>query len=300
MDSINQYLNEISRHPLLTPTEEIEYSRQVQAMLALQEQQPDASTYDREQRMIVRRGQRAKERMIVRNLRLVVIIAKKYTKRCTTLSLLDLVQEGSLGLNRAVEKFDPTRGYKFSTYAYWWVRQSINRGLQDSDRMIRLPLHCQETVMKARAYMTRQLAVTGHTPTLAECAEHLEIAPDQLQRSLTMAQDVCSLNAPAGQDSDKSFIIDLIPDARSFQEDDPYLLERDILMDAIETLNERDKDIIKRRNGLNGCKQETLAAIAKDYDVSRERIRQQEKKAINKVRQMIGPITAAKLRDGSM
>ena len=297
MDSVNQYLNEIARHPLLTPTEEIEYSRQVQAMLALQEQQPDASTYDRQQRMIIRRGQRARERMVVRNLRLVVVIAKKYTKRCTTLDLLDLVQEGALGLNRAVEKFDPTRGYKFSTYAYWWVRQSINRGLQDRDRIIRLPVHRQETVIKARAYMTRQFALTGHTPTLAECAEHLQIAPDELQRSLVMAQEVCSLNAPAGMDNDKSSIIELIPDPTSLQEEDPYLLERDILMDAIETLNESDQEVLQRRNGLNGCQQETLAAIAKDRGLSRESVRQQHSKALNKVRQVIGRITAAKLRD---
>ena len=300
MDSVNQYLNEIARHPLLTPTEEIEYSRQVQAMLAPQEQQPDASTYTREQRMIIRRGQRARERMVVRNLRLVVVIAKKYTKRCTTLDLLDLVQEGALGLNRAVEKFDPTRGYKFSTYAYWWVRQSINRGLQDRDRIIRLPVHRQETVIKARAYMTRQLALTGQTPTLARCAEHLQTTPEELQRSLVMAQEVCSLNAPAGMDNDKSSIIELIPDPSSLQEEDPYLLERDILMDAIETLNESDQEVLQRRNGLNGCQQETLAAIAKDRGLSRESVRQQHSKALNKVRQVIGRITAAKLRDDAM
>ena len=300
MDSINQYLNEIARHPLLTPTEEIELSRQVQAMMTLQEQQPDASTYDRKQRMIVRRGQRAREHMVVRNLRLVVTIAKRYTKRCTTLDLLDLVQEGALGLNRAVDKFDPTRGYKFSTYAYWWVRQSINRSLQDRDRIIRLPVHRQEKVIRCRAFMTRMLATTGRMPTLAECAAHLEITEDELQTSLTMAQDVCSLNAPAGQDSDKSAIIDLIPDPTSLGEEDPYLLERDILHDAINMLSEDEQDLVRRFNGLGGQPKATLGQLGKERGISREAIRQKHSKAMNKVRQMIGRLTAAKMRDGAI
>lgn len=296
MDSINQYLNEIARHPLLTPTEEIELSRQVQAMMALQEQQPDASTYDRKQRMVIRRGQRAREHMVVRNLRLVVTIAKRYTKRCTTLSLLDLVQEGALGLNRAVDKFDPTRGYKFSTYAYWWVRQSINRSLQDRDRMIRLPVHRQETVIKARAFMTRQLTLTGRTPTIAECAAHLEIAPDELQRSLFMAQDVCSIDANASHDTNKSTIIDLIPDPASLEREDPFLLDRDILMDAINSLDDEDRELVCRRNGLDGLEQATLNTLAKESGVSREAIRQQHSKAMNKVRQRIGGIMVEEWR----
>lgn len=287
MDSVNQYLQEIARHPLLTPAEEIQYSRQIQAMLTLRSEQPDQSTYTREQRMIVRRGQRAKERMITRNLRLVVVIAKRYTKRCTTMELLDLIQYGNIGLDRASELFDPSRGYKFSTYAYWWIRQSIARGLQDSDRMIRLPVHRQEKVIKARAYMTRQMALTGRTPTLAECAEALDLDPKDLEVSLFMAQDVASLDAPASHDPNKSAILELIPDQNSLHQDDDFMLERDILADVLNTLDDDERDIICRYNGLSGHDKTTLRALGEDYGVSRERIRQRHVKAMNKLRQRI-------------
>ena len=287
MDSINQYLNEISRHPLLTPTEEIEYSRQVQAMLALQEQQPDASTYDREQRMTVRRGQRAKERMIVRNLRLVVMIAKKYQKRCTSMELLDLIQFGNIGLNRASELFDPSCGYKFSTYAYWWIRQSISRGLQDSDRMIRLPVHRYDKVMRANAYMNKQLATTGKMPTLAECAAALELDPEDLQTSLQMAQDVFSLDAPAGNNVDKSDLIDLVADEASLHQDDDFLMERDLLADVINTLEQDEREMICHYHGIYGYKKLTLGALGQQRGISRQALGQKLQKAMNKIRQRI-------------
>jgi len=287
MDSVNQYLNEISRHPLLTPAEEIQYSRQIQTMLALKAEHPDPSTYTREQQIIIRRGQRAKERMITRNLRLVVVIAKRYTKRCTTMELLDLIQFGNIGLDRATELFDPSRGYKFSTYAYWWVRQAINRGLQDSDRIIRLPVHRQEKVIKARAYMARQLALTGRTPTLAECAAHLGIEVEDLEISLFMAQDVASLDAPAASNPDKSSILTLIPDQASLHRDDEFMLERDILADVLNTLEPDERDIICRYNGLPGHEKTTLRQLGEDYGVSRESIRQRHTRAMNKLRQRI-------------
>jgi len=287
MDSINQYLNEISRHPLLTPTEEIEYSRQVQAMLALQEQQPDASTYDREQRMTVRRGQRAKERMIVRNLRLVVMIAKKYQKRCTSMELLDLIQFGNIGLNRASELFDPSCGYKFSTYAYWWIRQSISRGLQDSDRMIRLPVHRYDKVMRANAYMNKQLATTGKMPTLAECAAALELDPEDLQTSLQMAQNVFSLDAPAGNNVDKSDLIDLVADEASLHQDDDFLMERDLLADVINTLEQDEREMICHYHGIYGYKKLTLGALGQQRGISRQALGQKLQKAMNKIRQRI-------------
>ena len=287
MDSVNQYLNEISRHPLLTPAEEIQYSRQIQAMLALKAEHPDPSTHTREQRFIIRRGQRAKERMITRNLRLVVIIAKKYTKRCTTMELLDLIQHGNIGLDRASELFDPSRGYKFSTYAYWWIRQSIARGVQDNDRMIRLPVHRQEKVIKARAYMTRQLTMTGRVPTLAECAAHLGVEVDDLEISLFMAQDVASLDAPASQNPDKSPILTLIPDEASLHQDDDFLLERDILADVLNTLDDDEREIICRYNGFAGYEKATLRALGEERGVSRESIRQRHTRAMNKLRQRI-------------
>lgn len=298
MDPVADYLKQIGRHPLLTATEEIEYSRQIQAMLAVQAEHPDTTTHTRQQRSIIRRGQRAKERMIVCNLRLVVTIAKKYIKRCTTMEMLDLVQDGNMGLSRATELFDPARGYKFSTYAYWWIRQSISRGLQDRDRMIRLPIHRHDKVIKARAYMNHQQALTGKIPTLAEVAEAIGADPHDLQVSLVMAQDVCSLDAKASGNSDHSPIMDLIPDQSTLQQDDEFLLERDILHDAINMLSEDEQDIVRRYNGLGGQPKVTLGQLGQERGVSREAIRQKHTKAMNKVRQQIGRLISARLRDG--
>ena len=297
MDPVADYLKQIGRHPLLTATEEIEYSRQIQAMLALQAEHPDATTYTRQQRVVIRRGKRAKERMIVCNLRLVVTIAKKYLKRCTTLEMLDLVQDGNMGLSRATELFDPSRGYKFSTYAYWWIRQSISRGLQDRDRIIRLPIHRHEKVVKAKAYMNHQQAITGKIPTIAECAEAIGIEIEDLQTSLVMAQDVCSLDSRAAGNADHSPIIDLIPDQSSLHQDDDYLLERDILHDAINMLSEDEQDIVRKYNGLGGEPKVTLSELGRERGVSREAIRQKHTKAMNKVRQQIGKLTSSRLRD---
>jgi len=298
MDPVADYLKQIGRHPLLTATEEIEYSRQIQSMLAVQAEHPDATTHTRQQRVTIRRGQRAKERMIVCNLRLVVTIAKKYLKRCTSMEMLDLVQDGNIGLSRATELFDPSRGYKFSTYAYWWIRQSISRSLQDRDRMIRLPIHRHDKVVRARAFMNYQQALTGKKPTIAECAAAIGVDPDDLQSSLVMAQDVCSLDSKASGCDDRSPIIDLIPDQSSLQEHDPYLLERDILHDAINMLSEEEQDIVRRYNGLGGQPKVTLTQLGKERGVTREAIRLKHTKAMNKIRQQIGQITSARLRDG--
>jgi RNA polymerase primary sigma factor len=298
MDPVADYLKQIGRHPLLTATEEIEYSRQIQAMLAVQADHPDPATHTHQQRVIVRRGLRAKERMIVRNLRLVVTVAKKYLKRCTSLEMLDLVQDGNMGLARATELFDPSRGYKFSTYAYWWIRQSISRGVQDRDRMIRLPIHRHEKVVKARAFMNHQLAMTGRMPTIAECAAAIGAQPEDLQASLVMAQDVCSLDAKAAGDSGNSPIMDLIPDQASLQREDQYLIEREILQDAINMLSEDEQDLVRRYNALDGREKVTLSQLAKERGVSREAIRQKHTKAMNKVRQQIGRLASERLRDG--
>jgi RNA polymerase primary sigma factor len=298
MDPVADYLKQIGRHPLLTATEEIEYSRQIQAMLAVQADHPDPASRTHQQRVIVRRGLRAKERMIVRNLRLVVTVAKKYLKRCTSLEMLDLVQDGNMGLARATELFDPSRGYKFSTYAYWWIRQSISRGVQDRDRMIRLPIHRHEKVVKARAFMNHQLAMTGRMPTIAECAAAIGAQPEDLQASLVMAQDVCSLDAKAAGDSGNSPIMDLIPDQASLQREDQYLIEREILQDAINMLSEDEQDLVRRYNALDGREKVTLSQLAKERGVSREAIRQKHTKAMNKVRQQIGRLASERLRDG--
>ena len=296
MDPVADYLKQIGRHPLLTATEEIEYSRQIQAMLTVQAEHPDQSTHTRQQRVIIRRGQRAKEQMIIRNLRLVVTIAKKYVKRCTTMEMLDLVQDGNMGLARATELFDPSRGYKFSTYAYWWIRQSISRGLQDRDRMIRLPIHRHEKVIKARSYMNHQLAMTGKMPTIAECAAAIDANPAELQASLVMAQDVCSLDAKAKEDL--SPILDLIPDPASLHKDDDFIVERDILHDAINMLSREEQDIVRRYNGLGGEPRTTLGRLGEEHGVSRQAISNKHTRAMNKIRQQIGRLTNERMRDG--
>ena len=287
MDSVHHYLNEIARHPLLTPAEEIQYSRQIQKMLDLQSQDIDAADYTREQKMVIRRGQRAKERMITRNLRLVVTIAKKYTRRCSSLELLDLVQFGNMGLDRATELFDPSRGYKFSTYAYWWIRQSISRGLQDCDRLIRLPIHRQEKIVKLRAFMTRQQQLTGREPTLAECAAELEIERDDVVLSLLMARDVTSLDNHASNDIQKDRLIDLIPDEKTLYEEDDFTFERDMLADALNSLEEDERYLICRYNGLPGYKKATLSALGKEGGVSREAIRQRLQRAMMRLHRLI-------------
>ena len=287
MDSIHQYLTEIARHPLLTPAEEIQYSRQIQRMLDLQAEDIDPSDYTREQKMIIRRGQRAKERMITRNLRLVVTIAKKYTRRCSSLEMLDLVQFGNIGLDRATELFDPSRGYKFSTYAYWWIRQSISRGLQDCDRMIRLPIHRQEKIVKLRTFMTRHQQTTGREPTLAECAAELEIESDDVMLSLVMARDVTSLDNHASNDIQKDRLIDLIPDEKTLYEDDDLTFERDMLADALNSLGEEDRYLVCSYNGLPGYKKASLSALGNEVGISREGIRQRIQRSMMRINRHI-------------
>ena len=212
-DPISWYLSSIGRVPLLTPAEEIELGNQVQTLMSLTEDgqiKEQSKEFTSHQRRLIRIGRRAKERMMKANLRLVVSVAKKYQGK--GLELLDLVQEGSLGLERAVEKFDPTRGYKFSTYAFWWIRQSMTRAIACQSRTIRLPVHLSERLATIRKVSLDLAHKLGAMPSRIEIAEAMEIELEELDSILRQALTTSSLDAPVNGDEGRSFLGDLIAD----------------------------------------------------------------------------------------
>ena len=288
-DPVSWYLATIGRIPLLTPAEEIELGNQVQSMMALTEDGKrtfEDGELDGKQRRMLRIGRRAKERMMKANLRLVVSVAKKYQGK--GLELLDLIQEGSLGLERAVEKFDPTRGYKFSTYAFWWIRQSMTRAIACQSRTIRLPVHLSErltTIRKVSLDLTHKL---GAMPSRIEIAEAMDIPLDELDSLLRQALTTSSLDAPVNGEEGRSFLGDLIAD--SSLEEPLDLVEQRIHHEQLgrwlSHLSEQEQHVLKMRFGLEGQERHTLAEIGRLMEVSRERVRQVELKALRKLRNL--------------
>ena len=286
-DPVSWYLATIGRIPLLTPAEEIELGNQVQAMMLLTEDGSrtfDDAELDCKQRRILRIGRRAKERMMKANLRLVVSVAKKYQGK--GLELLDLVQEGSLGLERAVEKFDPTRGYKFSTYAFWWIRQSMTRAIACQSRTIRLPVHLSERLTTIRKVSLDLAHKLGAMPSRIEIAEAMDIPVDELDSLLRQALTTSSLDAPVNGEEGRSFLGDLIAD--SSLEEPLDLVEQRIHHEQLgrwlSHLSEQEQRVLKMRFGLEGQERHTLAEIGRLMEVSRERVRQVELKALRKLR----------------
>ena len=286
-DPVSWYLATIGRIPLLTPAEEIELGNQVQAMMLLTEDGSrtfDDAELDGKQRRILRIGRRAKERMMKANLRLVVSVAKKYQGK--GLELLDLVQEGSLGLERAVEKFDPTRGYKFSTYAFWWIRQSMTRAIACQSRTIRLPVHLSERLTTIRKVSLDLAHKLGAMPSRVEIAEAMDIPVDELDSLLRQALTTSSLDAPVNGEEGRSFLGDLIAD--SSLEEPLDLVEQRIHHEQLgrwlSHLSEQEQRVLKMRFGLEGQERHTLAEIGRLMEVSRERVRQVELKALRKLR----------------
>ena len=286
-DPVSWYLATIGRIPLLTPAEEIELGNQVQAMMLLTEDGSrtfDDAELDGKQRRILRIGRRAKERMMKANLRLVVSVAKKYQGK--GLELLDLVQEGSLGLERAVEKFDPTRGYKFSTYAFWWIRQSMTRAIACQSRTIRLPVHLSERLTTIRKVSLDLAHKLGAMPSRIEIAEAMDIPVDELDSLLRQALTTSSLDAPVNGEEGRSFLGDLIAD--SSLEEPLDLVEQRIHHEQLgrwlSHLSEQEQRVLKMRFGLEGQERHTLAEIGRLMQVSRERVRQVELKALRKLR----------------
>lgn len=278
------YLSSIGREPLLTPAEEIELGNQVQAMMRLvEESRPE---YTIQERKIIKIGRRSKERMMKANLRLVVSVAKKYQGK--GLELLDLIQEGSLGLERAVEKFDPTRGYKFSTYAFWWIRQSMTRAIACQSRTIRLPVHLSERLSIIRKVSLDLAHKLGAMPSRQEIAEALDMPMEELDSLLRQSLTTSSLDAPINADEGRSFLGDLIADNSA--EEPLDMVERGMHQEQLsrwlEQLTEQEREVLGLRFGLDGQERHTLAEIGRQLDVSRERVRQVELKALRKLRNL--------------
>ncbi|MFD4414623.1 RNA polymerase sigma factor [Streptomyces sp. NPDC058476] len=286
-DLFRQYLREIGRIPLLTAAEEVELARRVEAGLFAEEKlrlTPDLDSQlalDLDKLVVM--GRMAKRRLIEANLRLVVSVAKRYVGR--GLTMLDLVQEGNLGLIRAVEKFDYARGYKFSTYATWWIRQAMSRALADQARTIRVPVHVVELINRVVRVQRRMLQERGYEPTPEEVAGHLDLPSERVSEVLRLAQEPVSLHAPVGEEDDVA-LGDLIEDgdAASPVESAAFLLLREHLEAVLSTLGERERKVVQLRYGLADGRPRTLEEIGRIFGVTRERIRQIESKTLNKLR----------------
>ncbi|MFF9360991.1 RNA polymerase sigma factor [Streptomyces griseoluteus] len=286
-DLFRQYLREIGRIPLLTAAEEVELARRVEAGLFAEEKLSTTPALDSGLALdldrIVVMGRMAKRRLIEANLRLVVSVAKRYVGR--GLTMLDLVQEGNLGLIRAVEKFDYARGYKFSTYATWWIRQAMSRALADQARTIRVPVHVVELINRVVRVQRRMLQERGYEPTPEEVGAQLELPPERVREVLRLAQEPVSLHAPVGEE-DEVALGDLIEDgdAASPVESAAFLLLRQHLEAVLSTLGERERKVVQLRYGLADGRPRTLEEIGRLFGVTRERIRQIESKTLSKLR----------------
>jgi len=269
-DPVRMYLKEIGKVPLLTAEEEV--------ALAKRMEQGD---------------EEAKKRLAEANLRLVVSIAKRYVGR--GMQFLDLIQEGNLGLLKAVEKFDYTKGYKFSTYATWWIRQAITRAIADQARTIRIPVHMVETINKLIRVSRQLLQELGREPTPEEIAEELEMPPDKVREIMKIAQEPVSLETPIGEEED-SHLGDFIPDedAPAPAEAAAFTLLKEQLIDVLDTLTPREEKVLRLRFGLDDGRARTLEEVGKEFNVTRERIRQIEAKALRKLRH---PSRSKKLKD---
>jgi RNA polymerase nonessential primary-like sigma factor len=303
-DLVRSYLRDIGRVPLLSHEQEITLGRQVQELMAIEEQEVELEQQlgtkpsqaelakavglgDAVLKKRIKAGRRAKERMVAANLRLVVSVAKKYTKR--NMELLDLIQEGTIGLVRGVEKFDPTRGYKFSTYAYWWIRQGITRAIAEKSRTIRLPIHITETLNKLKKGQRELSQLLGRTPTVTELAEAVELPEEEVKDLLCRARQPVSLEMKVG-DGDDTELLDLLAGDGELPDEqvDGECLKGDLraLLDRLPELQCR---VLKMRYGIDGEGPEgaepmSLSSIAKALGLSRDKTRNLERKGLDGIR----------------
>lgn len=281
-DPVRDYLNHIGRVPLLTAAEEIELGHAIQKMLALK--RTGRTDFSHKERSVIRRGERARERMITANLRLVVSVAKKYNKYCNSLELLDLIQEGNIGLNRAVELFDPERGYKFSTYSFWWIRQGIVRATLTTNNLIRLPSAATEAIRKLRYWRPDFESKHGRLPTLQECADFCKVSVPTIRQYLHHPTDCLSLDRKVENDEDRgSFLIDLIPD-ESYAPDASDSTEVDRLLNAIDSLSDLQKTIVTKYFGLDGEDDMTFQKIGEELGLARQSVQQHKDRAFRQIR----------------
>jgi len=288
-DPVRMYLQEIGRYPLLTPQQEVELAMQMEAGIRADDKLAAALPgLEVGERTILERASRsadrARKRLVEANLRLVVSIAKKYVGR--GLSLLDLIQEGNLGLIRAVEKFDYRKGFKFSTYATWWIRQAVTRALADQARTIRVPVHMVETINKLARAQRTLMQELGREPSIEEISAEMEMEPGRVSELRRIAQDPVSLEMPLGEEEDSTlgdFVEDT--DAEVPVEAASFKLLQEYLSLALEGLNERERQVLVMRFGLADGKIRTLEQVGSHFNVTRERIRQIETKALAKLRQ---------------
>jgi RNA polymerase primary sigma factor len=287
-DPVRMYLQEIGRYPLLDTQQEVELAMQVEAGERAAAQLVESDELSMAERVLlqrqVRHSERAKARLAESNLRLVVSIAKKYVGR--GLSLLDLIQEGNLGLIRAVEKFDYRRGFKFSTYATWWIRQAVTRALADQARTIRVPVHMVETINKLKMAQRVLHQELNREPTIAEIAAEMDIESGKVTELRRIALDPVSLETPIGEEEDAT-LGDVVPDlgADVPVEEAAFKLLQEYLLLALESLNERERQVLVMRFGLDDGTVRTLEQVGDHFQVTRERVRQIETKALAKLRQ---------------
>ncbi len=297
-DPVKDYLKQIGKVALLNAAQEVDLAKRIEAGLFAEEKLAElgedvAPKLRRELRWVVRDGRRAKNHLLEANLRLVVSLAKRYTGR--GMLFLDLIQEGNLGLIRAVEKFDYTKGYKFSTYATWWIRQAITRAMADQARTIRIPVHMVEVINKLARVQRQMLQDLGREPTPEELAEELDMTPERVVEVQKYGREPISLHTPLGEDGDSEFG-DLIEDAEAVVPADAvsFTLLQEQLHSVLDTLSEREAGVVQMRFGLTDGQPKTLDEIGKVYGVTRERIRQIESKTMSKLRH---PSRSQVLRD---
>ncbi len=281
--TIDHILNHAGRIPLLTAEEEILLGRRVQALMRLLEDNPDGPYTSAEQRTL-RLGKRAKERMVTANIRLVIHVAKKYVHRISTLTLADLIQEGSIGLIRGVEKFDPERGYKFSTFGYWWVRQGISRAITRDDRVIRLPINAIEALNKLRGFIPVFVQEHGRQPSYAECAEHCEIAEQTIREYIKHSAPATSLDQRVNSNDDSSMLIDLIAAEAEDPLDDGFWAVRHHLKPVMASLPPEHEEVIQLRFFSRPDTVMSYKLMSEQLGLSRQAIQQREQRALRAMR----------------